>query len=117
LPRPARAFLSYPTRLKEGDEFVPLDQHRTFIIDGWKSSLDPFAHGIFMFIEQIGDFFYRVAAVAFYMAVIGVTFSHNGYPPPLALRFRLIAHLTRGCLALAKQCLFRHLCLLAASCV
>jgi hypothetical protein len=75
------------------------NQHRAFLVAGWKSSLDPCTHPIFMTAEQMGDFLYRVAAVDFDKAVIGVTFSHDGYPPPLALRFWIIAHLSRGFLA------------------
>ena len=36
-----------------------------------------------MYAEQTGDFFHLVVAVDFDKAVIGVTFSHDGYPPLL----------------------------------
>ena len=75
------------------------NQHRAFVITGWKSSLDPCAHGIFMSAEQFGDFLDRVAAMDLDKAMVGVAFSHDGYPPPLALRFGLIAHLSRSCYA------------------
>jgi hypothetical protein len=75
------------------------NQHRAFVIAGWKSSLDPCAHGIFMSAEQSGDFLHRVAAVDLDKAMVGVAFSNDDYPPPLALRFCLIAHLSRGHLA------------------
>ena len=70
------------------------NQHRAFLIAGWKPSLDPSAHGILVNAEQTGDFFDPVAAVDFDKAVVGVTFSHDGYPPPLpsvASPLRLVA--------------------------
>src|SRR5664280_3206411 len=36
--------------------------------------------------EQSGDFLYLVAAMDLDKAMVGVTFSHDGYLPPLALR-------------------------------
>ena len=70
------------------------NQHRAFLVAGWKPSLDPCAHPIFMTAEQNGDFLDRVAAVDFDEAVVGVAFSHDGYLPLLA--FWIIAHLSSG---------------------
>jgi hypothetical protein len=53
------------------------NQHGTFVISGGKSIFDPVAHGIFMFPEQPGDLFHRVAAVNFNESGIGVAFSHS----------------------------------------
>src|ERR1022692_4655885 len=61
---------------------------------GWKSSLDPCAHGILMSAEQTGDVLYRVVAVDFDKAMVGVTFFHDGYRPPVpsvATGSRLVA--------------------------
>ena len=52
-------------------------QHGAFVINGVKPILDPAAHGIFMYAEQLGDLFHRVAAVDFNEAVVGMTFSHG----------------------------------------
>jgi len=95
--RPASLFVSCPASLKECGKVMAQNQHRAFVIAGWKSSLEPCAHGIFMNAEQIGDLLYRVAAMDFDKAIVGVAFSHDGYPPLLALRFGLIAHFSRGC--------------------
>ncbi|HEY4930072.1 MAG TPA: hypothetical protein VII23_00755 [Terriglobales bacterium] len=54
------------------------NQDWAFLVADCKSSFDPPAHGIFVSAEQIGDLPYRVVAVDFDEAVIGVTFSHDG---------------------------------------
>ncbi len=81
--RPTGLFVLCPTFPKECDKITAQNQHRALVIAGWKSSLDPPAHGIFVSAEQIGDLPYRVVAVDFDEAVIGVTLSHDGYPPLL----------------------------------
>ena len=82
-------FCFCPPGLKECGKISAQNQHRAFVIADWKSTLDPCAHGILVSAEQTGDLFYRVAAVDFDTAVVGVTFSHDGYPPPLGLRTSL----------------------------
>ena len=53
------------------------NQHGAFIINCGKPIFDPVAHGIFMFTEQLGDLFHRIAAVDFNESGIGVAFSHS----------------------------------------
>jgi len=53
------------------------NKHGAFVIDGSKPLFDPVTNGIFVFAEQAGDLFYRVAAVNLDEAGIRVTFSHE----------------------------------------
>jgi hypothetical protein len=50
-----------------------------------------------MLAEQTGDLFFDlIVAVALDAAKVGVTSPLDGYPMPLALRFRFTASLSRG---------------------
>src|ERR1035441_4745941 len=90
--RPTRLLLACPASLKECGKVTAQNQRWAVAIDGWESSLDPGAHGVFVSAEQLGNFLNGVAAVDFDPAMVGATFSHEGHLPPLvALQFRLIA--------------------------
>jgi hypothetical protein len=94
--RPTRLLLACPASLKECRKVTAQNQRWALAIDGWKSSFDPGAHGVFVGAEQLGNFLNGAAAVDFDPAMVGVTFSHDGYPPTMALRFCFIEHLSRG---------------------
>jgi hypothetical protein len=71
----------YPTSLKECGNVMTQNLHRAIGIAGGKSGLDPSAHGILVLAKQIGDLFYRVTAMDFDQAMVGMTFSHESALP------------------------------------
>jgi len=70
-----------PTTPKELGKVMTENQHRASLIGGWKSCLDPFAHGVFMNAEQAGNLFHHVRAVNFYEAMIRMASPHDGDCP------------------------------------
>src|ERR1035437_1069415 len=72
-----------PARLEICGEIGAKNQHRTFSVTGWKPSLDPCAHGIFVDTEQAGDLFHRVAPMDFDQAVIRASLCLHGSPAPI----------------------------------
>jgi len=56
---------------------MTVNQHGAFVVDGGKPILDPVAHCIFMFTEQLGDLFHRIAAVNLDEPMIRMTSSHR----------------------------------------
>jgi hypothetical protein len=76
---PTSLFVFCPSSLEECGKVMPQYQHRAFAIAGWKASLDPCAHSIFVRAEQTGDFLYGIAAVDFDKAMVGAVSSHDGY--------------------------------------
>jgi hypothetical protein len=84
-------FVFRPESLKECGKITAQNQHRPFAIAGWKPSLDPCPHCIFVIAKQTGDFLYGVATVDFDKAMVGAALSHDGYAPSSSSAFSLDA--------------------------
>lgn len=75
---PTSLFVFCPASLNECGKITAQNQHRALAIAGWKPSLDPCAHCIFVGAKQTGDFLYGVAAVDLDEAMVGAAFFHDG---------------------------------------
>jgi len=93
LSRLTGPFVSRPAHYDICGKVTTKNQNRAFPVIGWKPSLDPCAHSIFVGTEQAGDLFHRVIPMDFDQAVIGASFGHGGNPLRLhrflATRFQL----------------------------
>jgi hypothetical protein len=70
-----RSLVFFPTRAEEINEVPAQDQSRAPFITGRQTTLDPLAHCVLVNAHQMGDLFYRVAAMDFDQTMVGVPLS------------------------------------------